>query len=252
MEKLSVVIICFNEEKNIGRCIDSVKDVADEILILDSYSTDQTVAIAESKGAIVKQEVFKGFIEKKNKVVELASYDYVLSLDADETLEPLLADSIRQVKKNYANRAYRMNRCSNYCGKFIRHGSWYPDSKIRLFDRRIGRWGGTNPHDKVLLQENTGVEHLKGDILHYSYHTISEHVIQNDKLSSLAATAQYGEGKETNMINIFGRPFWAFFVSYVIRAGFLDGLYGFVIAIQIAHMTFLKHIKLYLLNKSAK
>src|SRR4051812_34976710 len=100
MEKLSVVIICFNEEKNIGRCIDSVKDVADEILILDSYSTDQTVAIAESKGAIVKQEVFKGFIEKKNKVVELASYDYVLSLDADETLEPLLADSIRQVKKN--------------------------------------------------------------------------------------------------------------------------------------------------------
>ena len=249
MEKLSVVIICFNEEKNIGRCIDSVVDVADEILILDSYSTDQTVAIAESRGAIVKQEPFKGFIEKKNKAVELASHDYVLSLDADEALNPLLADSILRAKEKSANRAYRMNRCSNYCGKFIRHGSWYPDTKIRLFDRRIAHWGGTNPHDKVVLQDNIPVEHLKGDILHYSYHTISEHVIQNNKLSTLAAESLFANGKKTNLLNIFVRPWWNFFVSFIIRAGFLDGLFGFVIAIQIAHMTFLKHLKLYLLFK---
>ena len=101
MEKLSVVIISFNEEKNIGRCIDSVKAVADEILILDSSSTDQTVAIAESRGAIVKQEVFKGFIQKKNKAVELATYDYVLSLDADEALNPILSDSILKAKENF-------------------------------------------------------------------------------------------------------------------------------------------------------
>src|SRR6195952_4677562 len=198
MEKLSVVIICFNEEKNISRCIDSVKEVADEILILDSYSTDQTAAIAESKGAIVKQEVFRGFIEKKNKAVELASCDYVLSLDADEALDPQLAVSIAKIKQNYANRVYRMNRCSNYCGKFIRHGSWYPDTKIRLFDRRIARWGGTNPHDKIILPENVPVEHLKGDILHYSYHTISEHVTQNNKLSTLAAESLFAKGKRTN------------------------------------------------------
>ncbi len=252
MEKLSVVIICFNEEKNIGRCIESVIDVADEILILDSYSTDQTVAIAESKGAVVKQEVFKGFIEKKNKAVELASHDYVLSLDADEALNPVLADSILRIKENFTNRAYRMNRCSNYCGQFIRHGSWYPDAKIRLFDRRIAHWGGTNPHDKVVLQDNVTVEHLKGDILHYSYHTISEHVIQNNKLSNLAAESLFANGKKTNLLNIFVRPWWAFFVSFIIRAGFLDGLFGFVIAIQIAHMTFLKHLKLYLLYKSGK
>ena len=252
MEKLSVVIICFNEEKNIGRCIDSVVDVADEILILDSYSTDQTVAIAEGKGAIVKQEAFKGFIEKKNKAVELASHDYVLSLDADEALNPLLAGSILRIKENFTNRVYRMNRCSNYCGKFIRHGSWYPDAKIRLFDRRIAHWGGTNPHDQVVIQNNIPVEHLKGDILHYSYHTVSEHVIQNNKLSTLAAESLFANGKKTNLLNVILRPWWNFFVSFIIRAGFLDGLFGFVIAIQIAHMTFLKHLKLYLLFKSGK
>jgi glycosyltransferase involved in cell wall biosynthesis len=252
MEKLSVVIICFNEENNIGRCIDSVKAVADEILVLDSHSTDQTVAIAESKGAIVKQEVFKGFIQKKNRAVELALYDYVLSLDADEALDSLLVDSIGRIKEKFIRHAYRMNRCSNYCGKFIRHGSWYPDAKIRLFDRRHAHWGGTNPHDKIILEENITIEHLKGDILHYSYRTVSEHVIQNDKLSTLAAESLYANGRKTNLFNIMANPSWAFFQSYFIRAGFLDGLFGLVIAIQIAHMTFLKHLKLYLLRKSVK
>jgi glycosyltransferase involved in cell wall biosynthesis len=252
MEKLSVVIICYNEEKNIGRCIDSVAEIADEILILDSYSTDQTAAIAEARGAVVKQEPFKGFIEKKNKAVELASHDYVLSLDADEALDPLLAGSIRTAKQTGANSAYRMNRCSNYCGRFIKHGSWYPDTKIRLFDRRIARWGGTNPHDRVVVQNHITVKHLKGDILHYSYHTISEHVIQNNKLSTLAAESLYAKGKKTTLLNIVFRPCWAFFVSYFVRAGFLDGIFGFVIAIQIAHMTFLKHVKLYLLWNSDK
>jgi glycosyltransferase involved in cell wall biosynthesis len=252
MEKLSVVIICFNEEKNISRCIDSVRNIADEILILDSDSTDQTVAIAESKGATVKQEPFRGFIEKKNKAVELATHDFILSLDADEALDSRLSDSIAEVKKNFTSRAYRMNRCSNYCGKFIRHGSWYPDAKIRLFDRRIAQWGGTNPHDKIVLQDNTPVEHLKGDILHYSYHTISDHSTQNNKLSSLAAESLFAKGEKTSLLNIVIRPGWAFFQSYILRAGFLDGLFGLVIAIQISHMTFLKHIKLYLLHKSAK
>lgn len=222
MEKLSVVIITFNEEKNIGRCIDSVGEVADEILILDSYSTDQTVTIAESKGAIVKQEEFKGFIQKKNKAVELASYDYVLSLDADEALDPVLRNSIRTAKENYTNRAYRMNRCSNYCGKFIRHGSWYPDTKIRLFDRRITQWGGTNPHDKIILQENIPVEHLRGDILHYSYHTISEHVTQNNKLSTLAAESLFAKGKKNKSVQCIC-PSLVGFLSELFYPGRLSG-----------------------------
>ena len=252
MEKISVVIITYNEEKNIARCINSVLPVADEILVLDSYSTDQTVAIAKSKGAVVQQEPFQGFIQKKNKAVELAKYDYVLSLDADEALDPVLAASILQAKQKFNFVAYRMNRCTNYCGKFIRHGSWYPDIKIRLFDRRKAKWGGTNPHDKIVLTGDTKVEHLKGDILHFSYHSISEHVAQNNKLSTMAAESLFTNGKKTNVFKVFINPFWAFFQCYFIRRGFLDGLFGLVIAIQVSHMTFLKHLKLYLLYKSAK
>jgi glycosyltransferase involved in cell wall biosynthesis len=252
MEKLSVVIITYNEEKNIGRCIDSVKTLADEILILDSNSTDNTVAIAESRGAVVKQESFKGFIQMKNRAVELAGNDYILSLDADEALDPLLSDSIRKVKENFKFRAYRMNRCTNYCGQFIRHGTWYPDRKIRLFDRKIAQWGGTNPHDKIILKENITAEQLRGDILHYSYYTIAEHATQNNKFSTIAAESFFASGKKTTLFNIIVNPLWAFLQTYFIKAGFLDGLFGFVIAVQISHMTFLKHIKLYLLWKSSK
>jgi glycosyltransferase involved in cell wall biosynthesis len=252
MEKLSVVIITYNEEKNIGRCIDSIKTLADEILILDSNSDDETVSIAESRGAIVKQESFKGFIQMKNRAIQLAGNDYILSLDADEALDPVLAESIRKVKENFSSGAYRMNRCTNYCGQFIRHGTWYPDRKIRLFDRRIAQWGGINPHDKIVLKENITAEQLRGDILHFSYYTIAEHVAQNNKFSTIAAESLFANGKRTSLFNIIINPLWAFIHSYFIKAGLLDGLYGFVISIQISHMTFLKHIKLYLLWKSSK
>jgi len=252
MEKLSVVIISFNKEKNIGRCIDSVKEIADEIILLDSHSTDLTVAISESKGAVVIKETFKGYIQQKNRAVELASHSFVLSLDADEALDPVLVDSITRAKQQFRNPAYQMNRLSNYCGKFIRHGSWYPDAKVRLFDRRFARWGVTNPHDKIVLDDGIHVERLKGNILHYSYNTISEHVAQNNKFSSLAAESLFSKGKRTNLFKVFINPLWAFFQSYAIRAGFLDGLFGLVIAIQIAHLTFLKHLKLYLLWQSGK
>jgi glycosyltransferase involved in cell wall biosynthesis len=252
MEKLSVVIITYNEEKNIGRCIDSVKSIADEILILDSNSTDQTASIAESKGAIVKKESFRGHIQMKNRAVELASSNYILSLDADEALDLKLTDAIQKVKENFTHKAYRMNRCTNYCGQFIRHGSWYPDRKIRLFDRRIAQWGGINPHDKIVVQENIHVDQLRGDILHYSYYTITEHVAQNNKFSSISAESLFAQGKKTTLLKIIVNPVWAFLQSYFIRAGFLDGLFGFVIAIQISHLTFLKHVKLYLLLKSTK
>ena len=229
-----------------------MKGIADEIIILDSYSTDLTVAIAEQKGATVIQEIFKGYIQQKNRAIDLASHSYVLSLDADEALDPLLTESISRAKKKFSSPAYRMNRLSNYCGKFIRHGSWYPDAKIRLFDKRVARWGGTNPHDKIVLTGDLPVQHLKGNILHYSYHSISEHVNQNNKFSSLAAESLFAKGKRTNIFRIFINPLWAFFQSYLIRAGFLDGLYGFVIAVMIANLTFLKHLKLYLLQQSAK
>src|SRR5215211_5720675 len=135
MLALSVVIITFNEEKNIARCIDSVKEVADEIIILDSYSTDKTVDIANSRGAIVYQQKFLGYGPQKNDALQFCKHDLVLSLDADEALSANLVQEILHEKKSSAYDAYLMNRCTNYCGQFIRHGSWYPDKKIRLFKK---------------------------------------------------------------------------------------------------------------------
>ena len=178
MHPLSAVIITFNEEQNIERCIKSVKEVADEIIVLDSFSTDQTVNIARSSGAVVYQEKFRGYIGQKNLAIQLASYDYVLSLDADEALDEELAAYILQVKKDFSRRAYRVNRCTNYCGHFIRHGLWYPDRKIRLFDRRCARWAGMNPHDKIEVDNNFSTGQLAGDILHYSFSTADDLVWQ--------------------------------------------------------------------------
>ncbi|HEX4850049.1 MAG TPA: glycosyltransferase family 2 protein, partial [Puia sp.] len=175
MEKLSVVIITFNEEHTIGRCIESAKEIADEIVVLDSFSKDKTVEIANSKGAKVSQQKFAGYIEQKNDALALASFPFVLSLDADEAVDEVLRQSILQVKPTFSSPAYSMNRCTNYCGQFIRHGSWYPDRKLRLFDKRIAKWGGINPHDKIELEKHVSVTHLQGDILHFSYRSVDEH-----------------------------------------------------------------------------
>ena len=141
MQLISAVIITYNEEKNIGRCIDSLKAIADEIVVLDSFSADRTAEIAMSKGAIVECRKFSGYISQKNAAIECASNDYVLSLDADEALSEQLVNSILSAKKHHFADVYSISRCTNYCGKFIRHGSWYPDKKIRLFNKNKAKWG---------------------------------------------------------------------------------------------------------------
>jgi glycosyltransferase involved in cell wall biosynthesis len=252
MLPLSVVIITFNEEQNIGRCIDSVRSVADEIIVLDSYSTDETVNIARSMGAIVHQEKFRGYIGQKNFAMWLATHHYILSLDADEALDDRLAASILDAKKSFAHRAYRMNRCTNYCGHFIRHGLWYPDKKIRLFDRRIAQWGGLNPHDKVQLEPGFAVHHLEGDLLHFSFHTPDDLVWQNNRLSSIAAASLYAKGRRCSLFKLLVHPVWAFINGYILRRGFLDGADGFTIAINTSHQVFLKYSKLYRLQQQKR
>ncbi|TDW99841.1 glycosyltransferase family 2 protein [Dinghuibacter silviterrae] len=249
MEKLSVVIITFNEEDNIRRCIDSVGSVADEVVILDSLSTDKTVAIAGEMGAVIYQQAFAGYTAQKNKALDLASFPLVLSLDADEVIDERLAASIRDVKAGARAAGYTMNRCTNYCGKFIRHGSWYPDRKLRLFDKNKARWAGLNIHENVELLEPGKTEHLEGDILHYSYNALEEHITQNNKFSTLSAEAYMAEGKKAGWGKMLFNPAWAFFQGYVLRAGFLDGFHGLVIAANVAHLTFMKYYKLYALNK---
>ncbi len=246
MKPLSVAIVTLNEEKNISRCLDSVKDVADEIVIVDSFSTDRTGEIALQFGAKFIEHSFEGYIQQKNRALQQTTHDYALLLDADEALSTELKNSILKEKENnFPADAYRMNRCTNYCGKFIRHGLWYPDRKVRLIKKSVGKWGGVNPHDKIELQTGTKASQLHGDILHYSYNSIDEHEIQNNKFSSISAEALFQQGKKTNWFKIIVNPAWAFFYSYFLRLGFLNGFYGWVIAKNISHLTFLKHSKLY-------
>ncbi len=237
MEKLSVVIITYNEEKNIGRCIDSVQNIADEIVVLDSFSSDRTKDICLEKGAKFFQQAFLGYIEQKNKALEYAENNYVLCLDADEAIDEKLSNSIREEMKNFSFKGYTMNRCTNYCGKFIRHGSWYPDRKLRLFDKREGQWAGINPHDKVEFTSKQKTKHLKGDILHYSYYSIDEHKKQNEHFSAISAEAYFKKGKRSNAFKMIFNPAWAFINGYFFRLGFLDGHYGFVVAKKVAQLT---------------
>ncbi len=250
MHPLSVVIITFNEEQNIGRCIRSVTDIADEIIVLDSYSTDNTVEIARQLGATIYQEKFRGYIGQKNYAIKLASHDYILSLDADEALDNELASSILLVKENFPLRAYRMNRCTKYCGRFMRHGLWYPDKKIRLFDKRIAKWGGLNPHDKIELQEGLTFHHLKGNILHYAFDTTEDLVWRNNRISSIAAMSLYTTGRRSSWYKMLIRPAWAFLNGYFFKLGFLDGFEGFSFAVNTAHQVFQKYSKLYSLQRS--
>lgn len=250
--KISVVIITLNEEKNIGRCLDSVQEVADEVIVLDSFSSDNTITIARNKGAVIHQQAFSGYIEQKNKALTYAAHDYVLCLDADEAPDETLKNNILQLKRTDSPEiAYTMNRGTYYCGQLIKHGSWYPDKKLRLFNKRMAHWGGENPHDKVILLRPGAVKHLTGDLLHYSYNSISEHIAQNNKFSSISADTLFDHGKRTSLLKIIFNPWWAFVRSYFVYLGFLDGFYGFVVAINIAHLAFLKHCKLYQKQKTS-
>ncbi len=244
MPKLSVVIITYNEEKNIGRCLESIKDIADDIVVVDSYSTDKTEEIVRSYNARFIQHPFEGHIQQKNWAITQARYPHILSLDADEEPSDQLKESILEIKNNWQCDGYYFNRLTNYCGKWIRHTSWYPARKLRLWDSRKGRWGGLNPHDKFLLEKGSTRKFIKGDLYHYSYYSINEHIEQINKFSTIVAGAYFKENRKASYFNIFFHPVWRLFRDYIIKLGFLDGFYGLVISVNSAHETFLKYTKL--------
>jgi len=246
MTPLSVVIITFNEEKNIGRCIDSVSEVADEVVVLDSFSSDQTALVAERMGARLHRQPFEGYGAQKNAATVLATNDYILFLDADEFLGETLSKSILAEKnKGFTCDGYLMSRLNNYRGQWIRHGSWYPDRKLRLMDRRKGVWSLDIVHESLIPDKDARIGLLNGDLLHFTYSNFDDHVDKNNRYSRMSAQLLYQKGKRPHLFKVVFSPFWAFFSSYFLRAGFLDGFNGFVIAINIAHLTFLKYIKLY-------
>ena len=249
MEKLSAIIITLNEEKNIKRCLKSLSTVADEIIVLDSNSTDNTIEICKKYKAKVFQQKWLGYSEQKNKANNLAENNYILSIDADEALSEELITSIHKLKGNGFSGAYEFNRLNNYCGKWIKHTSWYPDTKLRIWNKNEGQWQG-NIHETTVFSKETKVTHLKGDLLHYSYYSIDEHITQANKFSSIAAQTRFEAGKNVSLIKIIFAPFFKFIKEYFIKRGLLDGIYGFTISIISAHETFLKYIKLYQKNRS--
>ena len=249
---MSVVIITYNEERNIGRCLESVKDIADDIVVLDSFSTDRTEEICTGYSVNFIKHEFDGHIEQKNRAITYALYPHVLSLDADEALSDELKESISGIKENWQYDGYYFHRLTNYCGKWIRHCGWYPDRKLRLWDSRKGHWGGVNPHDKYILDPGSTQCFLKGDILHYSFYTRDDHLRQIGKFSDISAKERYKRKKKTTYFNFILNPAWKFIHSYIIKLGILDGYYGYVISKNSAYSTYLKHKKLMEFYKNEK
>lgn len=246
--KISGVVITYNEERNIERCLQSLHDICDEIVVVDSFSSDRTKEICEQFSVRFIENPFAGHIEQKNFAMDQASYDYVLSLDADEALSSELQQAVVKVKQDWNRDAYRFNRFTNYCGQWIKHSGWYPDTKTRLWDRRKGKWGGTNPHDSVEMENNVRQSHLKGDLLHYSYYTMEEHVLRSAKYAKIAAKAMHAQGRKASMAKMLLSTGFRFVQDYFFRLGFLDGFYGLVICGTSSHTTFLKYAYLRSLN----
>ena len=251
MVKISALIITFNEEKKVGRCIDSLVPVADEIIVVDSYSTDNTRAVCESRNIRFIQHPFEGHIQQKNFALSQATHNLVLSLDADEYLSEELQASILSVKQNPASRAWSMNRLSSIRNRWIRATDWYPDRKIRLWYRESGRWGGYNPHDHVILAKGERVQRLKGPILHEAYDSYDQ--LFKKAYSYAVIYARANAGLKTCPAWIIPFKAWFSFVNnYLLKRGIFYGFDGYAISKSIAVYTFTKYTILLELNAALK
>ena len=249
MIKLSSVIITFNEERNIGRCIESLAGIADEIVVVDSGSTDKTESICRSLGVKYIHNTFEGYGEQKNFGIGHCSFEYILSLDADEALSSELKESISALKNKWDKDGYSFNRLTNYCGKWIHHCGWYPDSKLRLFKKNKAKWSESKLHEKLILNHPENCESIKGDLFHFSYYTIEEHIKQVNKFTEMTSKDDFKDGKRSTILIILFSPMIRFIRDYFFLLGFLDGYYGFIICRISAHASFIKYVKLYELQK---
>lgn len=250
MPKISACIISFNEEKKIEDCLKSLGPIADEIIVVDSLSTDSTIEIARKYTDKVYDQRFLGLSEQANLAVSKASHDWIIGLDCDERLDPVLIQSILAVKDTLDDYdAYRMSRRTFYVYRWLNH-CWYPDRKIRLFNRHSARWGGTNPHHKVLI-DGDNIKELRGDILHYSFDSISAHLQTIDKFSEIAAHEIIKKGRKVTLLTPFTHSIWTFVRIYFIRGGLLDGFAGFLVALLSAVNAFVKYAKVIFIKRQA-
>ena len=254
MEKITAVIITQDEERNIGRCLASLQGVADEIVVVDSGSTDRTEAICAEHGVRFERHPWAGYSEQKNYANSLATSPWILSIDADEALSPALRERLLKIKEEGLDRGtvYSFNRLTNYCGRWIRHCGWYPDVCARMW-RNDGsvRWDGV-VHEQLHIGGPTPVcRRIDGDLLHYSYRSVSDHLQRMARYAPLGAEKALSEGKRCGVASLWFRPLWTFLRVYIFKGGFRDGVAGFVVARLSATYTLVKYATLYRMTHEA-
>ncbi len=251
MAKISACIISYNEEKKIEDCLKSLVDIVDEIIVVDSNSTDETVNIARKYTSHIFQQDFLGHIEQKNLAVSKASNDWILSLDCDERLTPELRESIAAIKDNIEQAdAYKMARKTFYVYRWLNH-CWYPDTKTRLFNKHTASWGGTNPHDRVITQ-GSSIILLKGDMQHYSFDSISAHIDTIERFTEIGANELVRKNKRITVLSPITHASWTFIKIYLIRLGFLDGMAGLIVATLSYMHVFVKYSKALIKQRNNK
>jgi (heptosyl)LPS beta-1,4-glucosyltransferase len=251
MPTLSVVIITFNEEKNIRRCLTSIENVADEIIVIDSLSTDQTKDIAETFNVQFHSMPWEGYSFAKNSGNEFAKSDYILWLDADEALSAILQRSILNWKKEQTTpHFYTINRLTNYCGKWIKYSGWYPDKKIRIFPKGAMKWDNEEVHESLVALSEFPTKHLEGDLLHYSYYSFEQHREKADKYSVMTARKYVSLGKKAHFLQPLFSAVGRFVAMYIVKRGFLDGFMGFKIAQISAQSNYFKYQEVRRIQKS--
>lgn len=239
MNKITALIITLNEERHIGACIDAVAGLCEEVLIIDSWSTDRTKEIAEAKGAKVIENTFKGFGPQKNLGTNLASNDLILSIDADEMVSDELRKSISTIKENHTAAAYSFNILNFIGNRAVRTCGWYPDTHVRLYDRQKVKWNDRKVHEGLIVNGN--IQFLRGDLLHYSYEDISELKLKSTHYAKLGAEVYKDRNMFYLLIKIMVSPIAKFFKTYIMKRGFTDGYLGLMISYYRAKETFLKY-----------
>lgn len=251
MATISAVIITKNEDKNIFRCLNSLQGLVDEIIVVDSFSSDGTPQICRAfSGVQFIQTEWRGYGETKNFGNSLAQSDYVLSLDADEELSPELRQEILHLKPHLSG-AFALNRLTNYCGTWIHHSSWFPDYQMRLFPRRSGQWNKSIVHEHLIFSETLEVNKLKGLLFHYSITSLEQHILTVNRYTTLAAERLVEAQGSFLLFKAVTRPVFHFLKCYFLRFGFLDGFHGFCIAGISSFYVFLKYIKAFQMKRES-
>jgi len=248
---LSVTIITLNEETNIARAIESVRGFAQEILVVDAGSTDRTVEIARHLGAKVITNPWRGYGQQKNYAQDHATHDWVLNLDADEEVSPELSIEIQhalEAGENQGIAGYSIPRLSKYLGRWIRHGGWYPNRLVRLANRKAAVWTEPDVHEEWVVRGP--VIPLRHDLLHYPFTNIGDQILTNLRFSRLGSEALRKRGQQKNLLLLLLKPIGKFLETYIAKAGFRDGIAGFIISVNAAHSIFLKYA--YLFEDSGK